>query len=150
MTVATTAEDKMTTRRKPKPGVTVAEYLTQQINLSGKTQQEIAREVGFPKPNVISMIKNGNTKLPISKIAPMAKALGIDPVHLFRIVMQEYDPDTWAIIEESILKQPVISANEYEIIQVMRQGNVVNPKIRNDDDRSIILDAVSKLKPENF
>jgi hypothetical protein len=148
MNATVTSKASTTLRKATKRPVSVAEYLTQQIALSGKTNLDIAREAGFAKPNIISMIKKGDTKLPITKVAPMARALGVDPIHLFKLVMQEYQPDTWAALEEDILKQPVVTANEFEIIEVIRKSNVVNPKVRNNEDRKRILDAVATLKPD--
>lgn len=145
---ATTQTKSTSTPRKSKEPTTVAAYLARQIELSDKSQKAIATEAGFAKPNMVSMIKQGDTRLPIAKIGPIARALGIDPVHLFRMTMMEYEPETWLAIS-SVLGQPFISENEMEIINVIRESNVVNPKIRTQEDRNLILDAVSKLKPEN-
>ena len=146
--MSTTTKEKAT-KTASKPRVTVAEYLTAQIDLCGKSQLEIAREVGFEKPNIITMLKQGKSKLPMGRVGRMAKALGVDPMHLFSLLMQEYEPDTWAMIQESILNQPYISANEFEIIQLVRQANVVNPKVRTQEERERILSAINKLRPDN-
>lgn len=144
----TTADAKV--KRARKPTISVADYLSQQISLSDLPQHEIAKEAGFNKPNIITMIKQGKTKLPMAKIGPMAKVLGIDPVYLFRLCMQEYEPETWAAMEETIFKQPLVTENEFEIIEVIRESNVPNPKIRNDADREMIRKMAEQLKPENF
>lgn len=144
------AQHTETARRpKAKASVTVAEYLTQQIGLCGLTQSEIAKAAGFNKPNIITMLKTGATKLPMSKVGPMAAALGVDPLHLFKLVMQEYEPDTWGMIQQNILKQPFVTANEMEIIEVVRQSNVVNPKIRTEDERIALLNVIDTFKPDN-
>jgi transcriptional regulator with XRE-family HTH domain len=77
----------------------VAKFVRQQIQILGKSQREIAQEVGFEKPNVITMIKQGKTKLPMAKVGRMAKALETDPVHLMKLCMNTYHPDTWQYIE---------------------------------------------------
>lgn len=135
----------VTARSRRRSSVTVAEYLTEQIRLSGKTQHEIANEAGFNKPNIISMFKKGETKLPLSKVGLMAKALGVDPVVLFRMVMNEYEPQTWQAIEETVLHQPVLTANEIEIIELLRTGKVIDPKIVTREDEIRLLDAVAPL-----
>ncbi len=81
---------------------TVAEYLAEQINLSPKLQVEIAKEAGFENPNVLTMMKQGKTKIPLNRIGSLAQALGINPRHLMRKVLEEYLPDTWASIELSL------------------------------------------------
>ena len=39
--------------------MTVAEYLAKMIEISEKTQKRIAHEVGYTRPNVLSMMKQG-------------------------------------------------------------------------------------------
>jgi transcriptional regulator with XRE-family HTH domain len=127
---------------------TVAEYISAQIGLCGKSQLEIARESGFDKPNVITMIKQGRTKLPMKKLGKFAKALEVDPVHLLRMCMSEYLPDTWEEMQK-VIGQPVMTINEMEILEVVRQSNVINPRVRTDEDRIRILDAINSLKGDN-
>jgi hypothetical protein len=132
-------------RSRNKAPMTVAEYLSEQIHLCGKTQLEISREAGFNRPNIISMLKSGQTKLPITKIAPVAKALGVDPMHLFKMVMREYEPENWNAIENLIMGQPVLSQGEIELIELMRSNGVENPKIRSHEDEIKIVDTFRAL-----
>jgi len=80
------------------PPVTVQSVVCDLIERSGKTQREIAEEMGFTKPNVLSMIKNGQTKLPLEKAAALAVACGGDPVFLVRLVLSEYHPAIWSAL----------------------------------------------------
>lgn len=130
---------------KPK---SVAEYLSWQINLCGKKQLEIAEEVGFPKPNVINMIKQGKTKLPLDKIGRFAKAIEVDPVHLFKLCMQEYMPETWREIER-MMSQPVLTTNELEFIEIIRESNVINPRLHTDSDKERFRNFVETLHSDN-
>lgn len=133
-----------TAHRKTAPTkskITVAEYITAKIDLCGKSQMEIAREAGFSKPNIITMIKQGKTKLPMAKIGVVAKAMGVDPLFMFQLCMNEYDPETWAAISEYILKQPFVTANEMEIIELVRSSKVPNPKVRTIEEKQQIVSA---------
>lgn len=103
---------------KSKP--TVVEYLNAQIALCGKSQVEIASDVGYDKPNLITMIKQGKTKLPINKVEAFAKSLGVDPMNLLRIVMSEYSPDAWKVIE-NILGNEVVTDSEMNLIKLYRE-----------------------------
>lgn len=141
--------DKHFVKKPSKPNITVADYIAQQVNLCGKPQMEIAREAGFNKPNIITMIKQGKTKLPMAKVGPMAKALGVDPTFLFQLAMQEYEPETWEALREFVFKTPLLTQNEVEIIETIRHSNVPNPKLRTDEERRALLDVVSTLKPDN-
>ncbi len=99
---------------------TVAEFITHQIRISGKPQVEIARELGYPKPNIITMFKQGKTRIPLDKVGPLAKALEIDPALLLKKVMGEYMPDTLAALQ-SVLDGLQLTQNERELIDAYRQ-----------------------------
>jgi transcriptional regulator with XRE-family HTH domain len=80
----------------------IARYLDKRIDeLRGvKTQREIAAEIGYDKPNMISMFKRGECKVPLEKIPALAKALGADPRHLFLLALAQYWPGEEAVIEQ--------------------------------------------------
>lgn len=109
---------------------TVADYISRQIEACGKSQAQIAREVGYDRPNLISMIKSGQTKLPVQKVPALARALGVDPAFLFRIVMSEYSPALLEAIGEIPGAVPV-TQNERGIIEAIRRlsGNA-DPKLQ--------------------
>ena len=100
--MVTSKASKVTPASASKPK-NVAEYIAWQINLCGKKQTQIAEEVGFEKPNVITMIKQGKTKVPINKIGKFAKALEVDPIFFMKMVFTEYMPDAMEAIN-SIIK----------------------------------------------
>jgi len=143
--LTTKSKEAVRSAHKPK---NIAEYISMQIDLCGKKQLEIAEEAGFDKPNMITMIKQGKTKLPIDKVPNMAKALGIDPLFLLRMAMMEYSPANWAVME-SIMKQPALTENELDFIRLIRKAKVADPKIRNDRERAKLLALVNTLKGEN-
>lgn len=130
---------------KPK---SVAEYISWQIQLCGKQQTEIAQQAGFDKPNVITMIKQGKTKVPLNKIASMAKALEIDQVFFMKLVLNEYLPDLAETIQ-AITNQPIVTKNELDFIEVIRSSNVLNPKLRNDAEKAKLREFVETLKTDN-
>lgn len=141
--------DTVSTRTKstPRPKMSVAEYITHQINLCGKTQAMVAKESGFPQANIISMLKNGTTKVPLSKVSAIAKSIGVDPMYLFRMVMAEYQPELWSAIESLVMSQGVFTQNEMDIIKVVRESGVENPAIKTDEDREILKSAINRLRP---
>ncbi len=82
-------------RKTPSP---TAIFLDHAISASGRTQKEIAEDAGFPKPNVISMMKLGATKVPIDRIPALAEALGADADEFLEIALREYHPEVFAVI----------------------------------------------------
>ena len=92
-----------------KPRSAVAKYLALHIDQSEKTQIQIAAESGFPKSNVISMLKSGQTKLPIARIPALARALDACEHELFYLAMREYNPDWLAVIERLFVSKREIT-----------------------------------------
>ena len=56
------------------PTSPVARFIAARILDIGKSQKDIAREVGFESANVITMIKQGATKLPLSRVVSLRQA----------------------------------------------------------------------------
>lgn len=78
---------------------TVAKFLARHIDASNKSQLEIAAEVGFQRPNILSMIKKGVTNVPVSRVPALATALGLCEHDLLRRVLAENTPDLLAILD---------------------------------------------------
>lgn len=106
------------TKKVPFGRLSVAEYLEWAIYESGKTQREIAEEVGYDKPNIITMFKQGLTKLPLEKVPVMAKALGVSRRYLMILALREYSPRLLGVIEETFGLQ--VTDNEEAIIKLIR------------------------------
>jgi transcriptional regulator with XRE-family HTH domain len=122
--------------------VNVAQYVSQQIDLCGKKQIELAAECGFDKPNIISMIKQGKTKVPINKIRLLAKALEIDEAEFMKLVLLEYHPDLLDAIS-TIIDQPALSNNESASLHVAEQtntGEVTQPDTIDDKRFALVVD----------
>ena len=65
-----------------------------------RTQKELAREMGFPKPGMLSMIKTGAARIPFTKLPSVAAALGIDPALLVRTYLCETWPEFEDVVHE--------------------------------------------------
>lgn len=73
----------------------IHQFLAHHINKSGLTNREISKACGFGRPNMISMIKTGDCRLPLERLGAMADVLKLDPYLLFKRWMKTYHPETW-------------------------------------------------------
>lgn len=88
-----------------------------------KSQKDIADEVGYDKPNMISMIKKGTAKVPLEKVYLFAKALEVDPAHLLRLALaQSMTGEKNAIAIQKIVGNTVTD-NEMAIVKVVRKAS---------------------------
>jgi hypothetical protein len=97
----------------------VSALINSVINESEKTQREIAEECGWI-PNVVTMVKSGQMKLPLDKVGPLAKAIGINPGILFWMVLKEYAPETLEAIETDVTGL-VVHPHELAVLAAYRK-----------------------------
>lgn len=119
-----------------KKELNVAEYISQQIAICGKTQVEIAKTAGFAKPNMISMIKTGGTPLSPARVQGLAEALGIDPKALMLRCLREYQPELLAVLGSTM--GVILTENEMALINLLREQIGEVPRIDEDITQEVI------------
>lgn len=126
--------------------ITVAKFIAQQIERSGRLQEDIASDCGFVNRNMISMIRAGVTKLPLSKIGVMAKALDVDPSYLLRLALTEYMPEAWAVFEQVLGRSSFVTEAELDLLGLIRcRSGGVMLDMSNIDARHQISDAIDNI-----
>ena len=95
-----------------------AEFLKLALANVDLTQREISRRAGLPKPNVLSMMKAGETKVPLNRIPALAEVCEVDAATFIRIAMTEYHPEIWRVLEEELGGS--LSENEEHLISDWR------------------------------
>jgi plasmid maintenance system antidote protein VapI len=114
----------MTTKLGPHGHGKLAVYLRARLAELApvKSQVEVAREVGFVNPNNITMIKNGNAKLALDRVAALARALDVDPAHLFNLALEQTGLETTAA-EVAEIFGVVPTRNESQWLEVLREAS---------------------------
>ena len=99
-----------------------ASMLSKAIDASGLTQREIADRIGLKHPNVISMIKQGTTRVPLNRIPALSQALGMDEKDFLILAIQEYHPGVHEILLD-VLGVPLTDA-ELGILTMFRMADI--------------------------
>lgn len=99
-----------------------AELLSEAIENSSLTQREIADRVGFKHANIISMLKSGETRVPLDRIPALAQTLGIDERQFLLLAIAEYHPRVHEVLVD-VLGLPLTDA-ELEIVTMFRVANI--------------------------
>ncbi|OCP22021.1 MULTISPECIES: helix-turn-helix transcriptional regulator [unclassified Ensifer] len=130
-----------TTYVRPYANTKVARFLDKHIDQKvNKSHREIAQAAGWTQSNMVTMIKKGDAKLPLDRVAALARAISVDPLFLFRLALEQFlpeDKDTARMLDF------VCSANEVEILNVIREANDADPKLT-DEQRALLTEAFSK------
>ena len=126
-----------------KPKIKVSDYLEQQLALCGKSQREVSAEIGYPNPNIMTMLKTGATKIPLAKVGLLAKALGVDPAHFLRLVMNEYMPEVWEQIEDILGKDRLLCGQDRDIAAFVRDtAGDIPVDISIEENRNALAQAI--------
>lgn len=129
-----------------KQKIAVTKYLEQQLALCGKSQREVAEEIGYTNPNIITMFKTGATKIPVSKAGPLARALGVDPIFMLRLLMSEYMPDTWAEIETVLGRNIALTEQDFSVANFIREVAGNKPfDLSIVDNQAVLAAAVKEI-----
>lgn len=73
---------------------------------SGVDTQELARQLGYENPRVVEMLVSGTVRVPLYKVVPFARTLGLDPGQLLREWFATYCPEAFLDIEPFIALSP--------------------------------------------
>jgi len=109
---------KTTAKTTTPSDVSVAQIVGFSLDASEKTRDQIAKEAGFNRGNVLSMIRNGQMPVPLRAAPKLAIALGLDPATFVRRVLSEQQPELLGVIDSAGFG--LLSTNEVKIMSVIR------------------------------
>ena len=99
-----------------------ANMLAKALEASDLTQREIAARVGFKNPNIISMMKTGETRIPLDRIPALAQTLGMNEQEFLMLAIQEYHPGVHEVLFD-VLGLPLSEA-ELAILTMFRMATL--------------------------
>lgn len=118
--------------------VVLTAFLAAAMDASGKTQRQIADECGYKRPNIVSMIKNGEIDLPIGKVGAFARCLGLDAPNLMSMLLKEKYPEIWEAFY-AILGNRMVSTEEAELLDFLREeAHTVKLAPRTERERELL------------
>ncbi len=87
----------------------IAKILSDAIEASDLTQREIAARAGFNHSNIISMLKSGETRIPLDRIPALSTALDLDQQKFLLQAIEEYHPNVHQVLVD-VLGLPLSDA----------------------------------------
>ena len=108
-----------------------------------KNQREIAVEAGFTNPNMLTMLKQGHTKLAMDRVATLAAALETDPKNLLRLTLLQQGNATMARVFDEVLGT-VVSRKEVGWLEVLREASGNSDPAITSRARSAVLSIFGK------
>lgn len=124
----------------------VAEYIERAVQRSRKTQKEISEEAGYPMPNILSMLKKGQSKLPLDRVVSLSRALETPPEELFLLVLNRLYPDPADNPLMQIFRGIIPTQTEVAMLDIIRKANKGPVNLPNGDERvAAAAEAVIKV-----
>jgi Helix-turn-helix. len=117
--------------KHPYANTRLALFLAKRIDelRATKTQVEIAEQAGFTTANMISMLKNGDTKLAVDRVPQMAKALDVDPAYLLRLTLEQAMGETAARAVTEIFGSPITTNERGWIAEIRDASGDTDPRL---------------------
>jgi transcriptional regulator with XRE-family HTH domain len=118
----------------------IAQFVDQRLGeLRGvKNQREVSEEAGYTNQNMITMIKQGYSKVAIDRVTALAKALDVEPRPLMRLALEQfYSPA--AIRDLEMAFGEMLTANERRLVDIYRRTT-------KGKDPAITPDMAEKIK----
>jgi transcriptional regulator with XRE-family HTH domain len=78
------------------------ELLLSAIHKSEYSQSEIAQKLGYTNANIVTMFKQGRTRVPLEKVTLIAEVLHQDKVTWLRLWFEAFEPDAVKSIEDHL------------------------------------------------
>lgn len=113
-----------------------------------KSQGEIATEAGFTSKNVLSIIKNGGSKLAMDRVESTAKALEM-PVEdlVVPALRQYYSEDVLEMIANALVRRRTnFTKTELELVAIARGAMDTNDNL-SFESRELIKEVLRENKP---
>lgn len=102
-----------------------------------KSQAEIAAQAGYTNANMITMIKQGSSKVALDRVPALAHALEADPAFMMRLALEQAIGRTAAEAVVEVFGEPV-TANEVGWLQVIREAsNNTDPRLTSRSQAAI-------------
>lgn len=101
------------------PRTRFAALLEAPVNTNTITQADVAQVLGDKNPHLMGLILDGTIRLPLNKVAPLARLLGLDPAELAREWFAAFAPSLLPSIEELIT--PALSSTEMSWVRGLRR-----------------------------
>ncbi len=79
-----------------------AQMLAKAIDESGLTQREIADRVGFKHANIITMMKQGLTRVPLDRVPALAQTLGLNQSRFLLVAIEEYHQGVYEVLSDTL------------------------------------------------
>ncbi|WP_172380270.1 helix-turn-helix domain-containing protein [Vibrio sp. Vb339] len=89
----------------------IPRIVTSAVRNSIKSQAELASELNL-NANLITMFKQGRTKVPISRAAELARVLNINEQEFVRLVLESYHQEVLKAIEATFVVSKTVDENE--------------------------------------
>lgn len=106
------------------PGSAMAQFLIDHLP-ADKTYNEIATDLGYARPNIVSMWKAGKTKFTLDNVMALADLTKVDPGYVLALYVDQYvkqnsEVDRFDEIVEIFTR--LTTSEEWEAIAIIREA----------------------------
>jgi transcriptional regulator with XRE-family HTH domain len=124
----------------------IAEFINRNWDLMvGRTNEDVAQELGYKAANMISMWRTGKTRIPLEKLPDIARLMKLDIATLLPLWFEQYwgeRKDAKPLLKEVFNR--VASQREVPLLEALRAASPINdPHYEAEQIEAMTLSAFS-------
>lgn len=125
--------------KRPHEDTPMAKYVERRVLelKSKKSQVEIATEAGYVNPNMITMIKQGSSKVALDRVPALARALECDPAYLMRLALEQAIGTTAAQAVIEVFGEPVTQNERGWLHEIRQASDNTDPRVTSRSQAAI-------------
>jgi len=99
----------------------LAEWFNKNVDfLTELTNEELAEQLGYTRPNIISMWRTGRTRIPLDRLTKLSKLLNVDISFLLPLWVEQYGGgEAYAQVMKTL--QSTVSESEAKLVEAARE-----------------------------
>jgi transcriptional regulator with XRE-family HTH domain len=93
----------------------------------GRTNEDVAGELGYKAPNMISMWRTGKTRVPLERLPDVARLMKVDIATLFPLWFDQQWGEREDVEHLATLFDRFATVREFEVLSALRKAMPSNP-----------------------
>lgn len=123
------------------PGTALANFLIEELAAADLTAEEIARKLGYARPNIVSAWKTARSKFTLDNLWALSELLNVEPAYMLALYIDQYVSASDGVDHfDDIFRMMsrIVSDEEWAIIETVREARRHNVLPMNNKQRDAV------------
>lgn len=132
------------------PGKAFARFVLEEFPKLEMTNDEIAKKLGYMRPNIVSAWKTAASKIPLDNVVTIADLFGVDLAYILALYIEQYAGNPEGVSDFDRIAATLsrlCTPEEWELVLLAREVRAGNSLPLTADQRRVIAAALTPSEP---